>query len=122
MLIASWLIILELWNLMCGLPDVNLVDRLGAMPVATVLVFHACRCGTVSVIALGGVLMIMCDAALWVCVLAWSGGAILGRVIFGNAPGMLRQVVHWCVRAFACRTRLEVGLLANMVGGALLTL
>jgi hypothetical protein len=60
-------------------------------------------------------------AALWVCVLDQSGGAILGRVIFGNVPGMLRQVVHWCVRAFACRTHLDLGLLADMVGGALLT-
>jgi hypothetical protein len=89
MLIASWVIILELRNLMFGLPDVSLVDRLGAMPVATILVFCACRCGTVSDLASGGVLLIMCGAVLWVCVLARSGGAILGRVIFGNVPGML---------------------------------
>jgi hypothetical protein len=76
MLIACWLIILELRNLMCGLPDVSLVDPLGTIPVATVLVFHACRCGTVSVIASGGMSLIACVAALWVCVLAWSGGAI----------------------------------------------
>ncbi len=45
MLIASWLIILKLQNLTCWLPAVNLVDHLDAMPVVTVLVFHACRCG-----------------------------------------------------------------------------
>jgi hypothetical protein len=122
MLIASWLIILELWNLTCGLPAVSLVDHLGAMPVVTALVFRACRCGTVSVVASGGVSLITCGAAFWVCVLAWSGGTISGRVIFGNVPGVLRQVLCWCVHAFACRTRLEVGLLANMVGGAMLTL
>jgi hypothetical protein len=63
-----------------------------------------------------------CGAALWVCVLAWIGGAILGCVIFGNVPGVLHQVMHWCVRNFACSTCLDVGLLANMVGGALLAL
>ncbi len=82
MLITSWLIILELWNLTCGLPAVSLVDCLGAMPVVAILVFHACRCGTVSVVASGGVLLIKCGAALWVCVLAWSGGVISGCVIF----------------------------------------
>jgi hypothetical protein len=92
------------------------------MLVVTILVFRACRCGTVSVVASGGMLLITCGAALRVCVLAWSSGAILGCVIFGNVPGVLRQVVHWCVRAFACRTCLEVALLPNMVGGALLTL
>ncbi len=40
MLIASWLMILELWNLMCGSPDVSHVAQLGAVPVATVLVFR----------------------------------------------------------------------------------
>ena len=103
MLIASWLITLELRNMMCGLPAVSLVDCLGAMLVVTILVFRACRCGTVSVVASGGMLLITCGTALWICVLAWSGGAILGCVIFGNVPGMLRQVMHWCVRAFACR-------------------
>jgi hypothetical protein len=77
MLIASWLIILELQNLMCGLPDVSHVDCLGAVPVATVLVFCACRCRTVSVVASSG-LMITCGAVLWVYVLAWSGGTIFG--------------------------------------------
>jgi len=38
MLIASWLIILELRNLMCGLPAVILVERLGSMLVVTVLI------------------------------------------------------------------------------------
>jgi hypothetical protein len=54
------------------------VDRLGAVSVATILVFRACSCGTMSVVAMGGVLLIMCDAASRVCVLALSGGAILG--------------------------------------------
>jgi hypothetical protein len=107
---------------MCGLPDVSLVDCLGTMPMATVLVFHACRCGAVSIVASTGVLLLTRAAALWICVLAWRGGAILGCVIFGNVPDVLHRVVHWCVCAFACWTRLEVGLLANMVGGALLTL
>ncbi len=75
-----------------------------------------------SVVASSCVLVITCGAALWVCVLAWIGGAISEHVIFGNMPGVLRQVVHWCVCDFACITRLDVGLLANMVGGALLTL
>ncbi len=107
---------------MCGLPAVSLVDRLGAMLVVTDLVFHACMCGTVSIVASGDVSLITCSAAFWNCVLAWSGGVSLGRVIFGNVPGVLRQVMHWCVRPFACRNCLEVGLLANMVGGALITL
>ncbi len=107
---------------MCGSPAVSLVECLGFMLVATVLVFRACRCGTVDVVASDCMSVIMCGAALWVCVLAWIGGAILGRDIFGNVPGMLRQVMHWCVHAFACSTHLEVELLANMVGGALLTL
>ena len=89
MLITSWLIILELRNLMFGLPDVSLVDRLGAMPVVTMLVFRASRCRYVSVVVSGGVLLITCGAALWVCVLARSGGAISGCVICGNAPGVL---------------------------------
>ncbi len=114
--------ILELQNLMHGLPDVSRIDCLGTVPVATVLVSRACRCGTMTVVALGSMLLITCGAALWVCVLAWSGGVILGCVIFGNAPGMLHWVMRWWVRAFACRTYLEVGLLANMVGDALLTL
>ncbi len=76
-------------------PDVSCVDSLGTMSVAIILVFHACSCGTVSVIAAGSVSLIMCGAASGVCVLAWSGGAILVRVIFGNAPGVLRQVMHW---------------------------
>ena len=122
MLIAYWLIIPELRNLICGSPAVSLIDCLGAMLVVTVLVSSACRCGTVSVIASGGMLLITCGAALWVCVLAWSGGAILGCVVFGNAPGVLRQFMPWCVHTFVCSTRLEVGLLANMVGGLLLTL
>jgi hypothetical protein len=95
MSIASWLMILELRNLMCRSPDVSHVDCLGAVPVATVLVFHACRCGTVRVVPLGGMSLITCGAVLWVCVLAQSGGAILGCVIFGNAPGVLCQVMHW---------------------------
>ena len=37
-LIAAWLIILELRNLMCGLPAVILVERLGSMLVVTVLI------------------------------------------------------------------------------------
>ena len=86
--------LLELRNLMCGSPDVSRVDCVGAMPVATVLVFSACSCGTVSVIASGGVLLIMCGAALWVCVLARSGGMISGCVIFDNVPGMLHRVVR----------------------------
>ncbi len=81
--------ILELRNPMCGLPDVSCVDCLGAVPMSTVLVFCACRCGTVSVVALGGMLLITCGAALWVSLLAQSGGAILGSVIFGNARGVL---------------------------------
>ena len=121
MLIASWLIILELQNLMCGLPAVSLVERLGFMLVVTV-VFRACRCGTVGIVASGCLSVITCGAALWVCMLAWIGGAISECVIFGNMPGMLHRVVHWCVHAFACITCLEVGLLANMIGGALLTL
>ncbi len=87
--------ILELRNLMCGLPDVSCVDHLGAMSVATVLVFDACRCGIVSIVATGGMLLITCGAASGVCMLAQSGGAILGHVIFGNAPGMLCQDMHW---------------------------
>ncbi len=75
-----------------------------------------------SVIASDGVSLITCGAALWVCVLAWSGGAISGCVVFGNAPGVLRRFMRCCVHAFACSTRLEIGLLANMVGGLLLTL
>jgi hypothetical protein len=42
-------------------------------------------------------------------------------LFFGNAPSVLRQAVHWQVRAFDCRNRLEV-LFANMVGGTSLTL
>jgi hypothetical protein len=122
MLIASWLIILELWNLMCGLPAVSLVEHLGSMLVVTVLVFHASRCGTMSIVASGCVSVITCGAVLWVCVLTRIGGAILGRAIFGNVPGVLRQVMRWYLGGFACSTRLDVGLLANMVGGALLTL
>ncbi len=94
-LIASLLMIIELWKWMCGSPDVSHIDCLGAMSVATVLVFRACCCGTLSLVATGGVLLIMCGAVNKVCVLAWSGGAISGRVIFGNAPGLLCQVVHW---------------------------
>jgi hypothetical protein len=90
MLIASWLIILELWNLMCGLPAVSLVEPLGSMLVVTFLVFRAGRCGTMSVVASGCVSVITCGAALWVRVLAWIGGTILGHVIFGNVPGVLR--------------------------------
>ncbi len=82
--------ILELWNQMCGSPDVSPVEHLGAVSVATVLVFRACICGAMSVIAVGGMLLIMCGAASGVCVLAWSGGAISERVIFGKAPGVLR--------------------------------
>jgi hypothetical protein len=67
-------------------------------------------------------LVITYGAVLWVCVLSWIGGAILGRVIFGNVPGVLHRVVRWCVCGLACSTRLDVGLLANMVGGAVLTL
>jgi hypothetical protein len=107
---------------MCGLPAVSLVERLGSMLVVTVLVFCADMCGTMSVVASGCVSVIMCGAVLWVCVLAWIDGAILGCVIFANLPGVLRQVVHWCVHDFACGARFDVGLLANMVGGALLTL
>jgi hypothetical protein len=92
---------------MCGSPAVSLVERLGFMLVVTVLVFCACRCGTVGVIASSCVLVIMCGAALWVFVLARIGGTILGCVIFGNVPGVLCRVVHWDVRAFACSTRLE---------------
>jgi hypothetical protein len=122
MLIASWLTILELRNLMCGLPAVSLVECLGSMLVVTVLVFRASRCGTMSVVASGCMSVITCGAALWVCVLAWIGGTVLGRVILGNVPGVLHQAVHWCVHDFACSTRLDVGLLSNVVGGALLTL
>ncbi len=122
MLIASWLIILELQNLMCGLPAVSLVERLGNILVATFLVFCAGRCGTMSVVATGCMLMFTCGAALWVCVLAQIGGAMSGCVIFGNVPVVLHQVAHWCVRNFACSNRLDVGLLANMFGGVLLTL
>ncbi len=92
------------------------------MLVDTVMFSMPGGCGTMSVIASGCVSMIMCGAVLWVCVLAWIGGAILGHVIFGNMPGVLCQVVHWCVCNFACSTSLDVGLLADMVGGALLTL
>jgi hypothetical protein len=81
--------ILELRKQMCGLPDVSCVDCLGAVPVATLLVFRSCYCGTLSVVAAGGLLLITCGAANGVCVLAWSGGAISKRVIFGNVPGML---------------------------------
>ncbi len=98
MLIASWLIILELQNWMCGSQAVSLVDPLGAMLVVTILAFHACMCGTVSIVASGGVSLITCGAALWGCVLAWSGGAISGCVIFGNVPGKLRRVMCWCAR------------------------
>jgi hypothetical protein len=45
-----------------------------------------------------------------------------GCDIFGNLPGVLRQLVRWCLGAFDCRTRLEVELFANVVGGASLTL
>ncbi len=80
---------------MCKLSDVSRVDHLGAVSVATVLVLRACCCRTLIVIAMGDMLLIMCGAANGVCVLARSGGAISGCVIFGNAPGMLHQVVHW---------------------------
>ncbi len=122
MLITSWLMILEVQNRMCGSPDVSCIDHLGAVSVATVLVFRACSCGTASIIAMCSMLLITCGAASWVCMLAWSGGVILGRVTFGNTPGVLCRVVHWWVRAFACRIRLEVGLLAHVAGGAALTL
>ncbi len=49
---------------MCGLPDVSLIDCLVAMPVATILVFCAYRCETVSAVAYGGVSLITCGAAL----------------------------------------------------------
>ena len=89
-MIASWLMILELRERMCGLPDVSHVDRLGTMSVATILVFCACYCGTLRIVAAGSVSLIKCSAANGVCVLAQSFGAISGRVIFGNVPGMLR--------------------------------
>ncbi len=108
MLIASWVIILELQNLMCGLPAVSVVERLGSMLVVTILDFRAGRCGTMSVIVSGYMLVITCGAALWVSVLAWIGGAILGHVIIGNMPCVLCRAVSWCVRGFACSTRLDV--------------
>ncbi len=95
MLMASRLMIHELWNRMCGSPDVSCVDCLGAVSVATIFVYHACSCGTMSVVAGGGISLITCGAASGVCVLAWSGGVILGPVIFGNVPGVLHQVMHW---------------------------
>ncbi len=55
---------------MCESPAVSLVKHLGSVLVVTVLVFHADRCGTMSVVASGCMLVIMCGAALWVCVLA----------------------------------------------------
>ncbi len=81
-MIASWLIILKLRNLMCGLPYVSLIDCLITTPEATILVFGACRCGTVSAVPSIGMPLITCGAALCVFVLAWRGGAILGCVIF----------------------------------------
>ncbi len=90
MLIDSWLIILDLRNLINESPDESHVECLGFMLVITVLVFRDGRCGTMSIVASGGVLVITCGALLWVCVLAWVGGTILGRVIFGNVPGVLR--------------------------------
>jgi hypothetical protein len=40
------------------------------------------------------VLLITSGAVIGVCVLAQSGGALSGCVIFDNAPGVLRRVMH----------------------------
>lgn len=47
---------------------------------------------------------------------------IFGRIIMGNAPGMLPRVVRLWVRIFVCRTRFEVGLFAVVIRGVSLTL
>jgi len=47
---------------------------------------------------------------------------ILGRIIMGNAPGMLRRVVRLCVHIFICITRFDVGLFAVVIRGVSLTL
>jgi hypothetical protein len=41
---------------------------------------------------------------------------------FGNMPGVLCQIVRWCVHAFDCMTHLEEGFFANVVGSTSLTL
>jgi hypothetical protein len=64
MLIVFWLIILESWNLMCGLPAVSLVECLGSMLVVTVLVFRDGQWGTMSIVVAVGMLVITCGAAL----------------------------------------------------------
>jgi hypothetical protein len=92
------------------------------MLVVTVLVFRAFSCGTVGAVASGCLSVIRCGAALWVCVLLGLVAQFWDALSFGNLPGVLHQVMCWCVRTFACSTRLEVGLLANMVGVALLAL
>ncbi len=72
-----------------------------------------------SIVASGCMSVIRCGAALWV---VWIGGTISGHVTFGNVPGVLCQVVHWCVCNFFCSTCLDAELLANMVVDVLLTL
>ena len=47
---------------------------------------------------------------------------IFGRIIMGNAPGVLPRVVRLWVRIFVCRTRFEVGLFAVVNRGVSLTL
>jgi hypothetical protein len=47
---------------------------------------------------------------------------IFGRVILGNAPGVLSRVVRLCVRIFVCRTRFDVGLFAFSIRGVSITL
>ncbi len=55
----------------------------------------------------------------------WNGvgyGAVPGCRISGSLLGGFLRVVHWCVLLPAWRTIFDVGLLAVIVGGALLTL
>jgi hypothetical protein len=100
-LIASWLIILELRNWTCvdGLVPRKHVDRHGVIALASfahlVCVFR-------------GILMHLGEgtSVSFIC------SMIFGRMIIGNAPGVLPCVVRLCVRTFVCIIRFDVGLFA----------
>jgi hypothetical protein len=98
-LIASWLIILELQNRTWAdgsRPRIR-VDRLGI----TTLPAFAC------LVCLAMILSHLVDGTVG----SARCSMIFGRMIRGNAPGMLPCIFFLCVRTFICITRFELGYL-----------
>ena len=100
-MIASWLIILELWDRTCvdGSVPRKRVDRRGVIALAS----FACL-----VCVFRGILMHLGEGTS----MSFICSMIFGRMIIGNAPGVLPLVVRLCVRTFVCITRFDVGLFA----------